>query len=138
MIEKLVKPFIAPIQKKILRPLKRAKSLPKLLGKWIKKKFKEVLGSKEITKASYVPVGNYYISKKLIVIVIIVLLALYFFIFIKPPKFVQKLLPARTPELTATADGTAVAYTGPVKLLTAEGKPLYEGAVADGLYQGAG
>ncbi|TLS53964.1 hypothetical protein FE782_01030 [Paenibacillus antri] len=137
MIEKIVKPFITPIQKKILMPLKRAKSWPKLLVKWLKKKFKEILGQKEITKASYVPIGNYYVSKKLIVIVVIVILALYFLIFIKPPKFVNKLL-ARKPAVTVAQDGTAAAYTGAAKLYAADGSLLFEGELAEGLYQGPG
>lgn len=137
MIEKIVKPFITPIQRKILAPMKKAKNWPKLLAKWIKAKIKSVLGQKEITKASYVPVGNYYISKKLIVIVLLIILVLYFFIFIKPPKFVNKWLN-RKPAVTAAASGTAGAYTGAARVYDADGKLLYEGELLDGVYNGPG
>jgi antitoxin component YwqK of YwqJK toxin-antitoxin module len=137
LIEKIVKPFIMPIKKKIIMPLKRLKNWPKLLAKWIKKTFKAILGQKEITKASYVRIGNIYISKKLIVIVIIVILVLYFFIFIKPPKFINKWLN-RKPAISVTASGPASAYSGDAKLVDASGALVFEGALLNGVYDGEG
>ncbi|RUS45894.1 MORN repeat-containing protein [Cohnella sp. AR92] len=137
MIEKIVKPYITPIVKKIVMPLKRLKNWPKLLAKFIKKLFKSILGQKEITKASYVRFGNLYVSKKLIVISILVLLVLYFFIFIRPPKFINKMLH-RTPSITVSADGQAGAYSGDAKLKSKDGDVLFEGSLVDGQYDGQG
>jgi antitoxin component YwqK of YwqJK toxin-antitoxin module len=137
LIEKIIKPFITPIKKKIIMPLKRLKNWPKLLAKWIKKTFKAILGQKEITKASYVRFGNTYISKKLIIIVIIVILVLYFFIFIKPPKFINKWLN-RKPAITVSANGPASAYSGNAKLVDEKGALLFDGALHNGVYEGDG
>ncbi len=137
MIEKIIKPFITPIKKKIIMPLKRLKNWPKLLAKWIKRKFKEILGQKEITKASYVRFGNVYVSKKLIIIVILVILILYFFIFIKPPKFINKLFNKK-PAIAVTASGPASPYSGDAKLVDENGAVLFEGALVGGVYDGAG
>ncbi|HIW32422.1 MAG TPA: hypothetical protein IAA29_06525, partial [Candidatus Paenibacillus intestinavium] len=137
MIEKIIKPFLNPIKKRIIMPLKRLKNWPKLLAKWIKRKFKQILGNKETTRESYFALGNYYISKKLVIIIIIVILVLYFFIFIKPPKFINKLFN-RTPAITVQADGAATAYTGKAKLLTSDKALIYEGELANGIYEGKG
>jgi len=137
LIEKIVKPFITPIQRKILLPLKRLKNWPKLLAKWIKAKIKEVLGQKEITKASYVRVGNYYIAKKLIVIILLVVLIFYYFVFIKPPKFVNKLLN-RKPAITVSASAPSLNYTGEAKVFGENGQLLFEGELVEGQLQGDG
>ncbi len=137
LIQKIIMPFVKPIQRKILRPLKQAKRWPKLLAKWLKQKLKAILGQKEITKASYVPVGNIYIAKKLIAIILLVMLVLYFFIFIKPPKFVNKWLD-RKPAISASADGQAAAYTGAAKVVAEDGNIVFEGDLVDGAYEGTG
>ncbi len=141
MIERIVKPFINPIQRKLLRPLKRAKNWPKLVAKSIRRFFKSILGQKEVSKASYIAIGNYYISKKLIVIVVIVILVLYFFLFIKPPKFIDKLFN-RVPAVTVDASGVLPAISGNAKVYDSKdgkGKQLvYEGALLNGAYNGFG
>lgn len=137
MIEKIIKPFLNPIKKHVILPLKRLKNWPKLLAKWIKRQFKQILGKKETTKESYFALGNYYISKKLVIIIIIVILILYFFIFIKPPKFVNKFLN-RTPSITLQADGSSASYNGKAKLFTSDKALIYEGELANGVYEGKG
>lgn len=137
MIERIIKPIINPIQRKILLPLKRAKNWPKLLAKYIRRWIKSILGQKTITKQSYIPIGNYYISKRFIVIIILILVILYFFLFIKPPKFVNKLLN-RTTSITMTAQGDTPNFSGDAKLFDSNKQLLYRGPLTNGIYEGNG
>jgi antitoxin component YwqK of YwqJK toxin-antitoxin module/uncharacterized coiled-coil protein SlyX len=136
VIEAIIKPFITPIQKRIIAPIMRARALPKLIVKWIKAFFKKILNAKQISKESYVLIGNYYIQKKLIVICILVILALVYFIFIKPPAFVNRWFHF-TPKLVEQTSAP-ITYTGKAQVFT-EAKVLrYEGELAEGIYQGKG
>ncbi|MBM7568278.1 MORN repeat-containing protein [Paenibacillus sacheonensis] len=137
MIEKLIKPYVTPVIKKFLMPLKRLKNWPKLLAKFLKRFIKSILGQKEITKDSYWRFGDTYVSKKLIVIVVLIILILYFFLFIRPPKFINKMFH-RTPSFTVAADGQAGTYTGDAKVKDASGNLLFKGKLADGQYDGEG
>lgn len=136
MIESIIKPFVAPIQKRILAPLKTVNALPKLVIKWIKKTFKSILTAKEINKQSYVLIGNYYIQKKLIVICTLIVLCLVYFIFIKPPAFVNRwfnFVPT-----FHEMPGESLTYSGKAKVFDPGGWFKYEGDLSEGIFQGKG
>ncbi|MGF9911099.1 hypothetical protein ABEX47_07650 [Paenibacillus ehimensis] len=136
MIESMIKPFIAPLQKKLAAPLKQTAALPKLAVKKAAEACKTILNAKEVTRQSYVPIGNYYVQKKLIVIVMLVLLALVYFIWIKPPAFVSRMfgfVPAFHEQ-----SGTPLTYTGKAKVFDQTGWFKYEGELKDGVFQGPG
>jgi len=102
MIEQILKPFIRPIQKKIMRPIRRSAKLPKLIIRWLVSWGKTVLGTGLRSLDSYWRIGSYYVAKKLVVLVVLISLVIVYFGWIHPPKFVDKWF-ARTPVVTAAA-----------------------------------
>lgn len=136
MIEAILKPIFKPIQRVILRPLKRAKTLPKRLLAALRRFLVSALFGPLRSLDNYLRLGSYYIAKKLLAIIIILSLIIAYFGFINPPSFLNKWM-GKTPQLeAATLAGSG--FNGIAAVKDGDGKLLYQGALVDGLYSGEG
>ena len=136
MIEMILKPFIQPVKRLIIMPLKRAKNLPKLLIRWLVKWMRSIMGGKLRSKENYWKIGTFYIAKKLFVILVLLTLVIVYFGFIKPPKFVDKWF-ARTPKIEASA-AMAQGFNGLAKIVDENGNLVYQGPLENGQFSGSG
>src|SRR4029453_13097275 len=98
MIEQLLKPIIKPIQRKIIAPIKRAKTLPKRLFAVLRKWLVTAIFGPLRSLNNYLKIGSYFIAKKLIALILIITLVIVYFGFISPPAFINKWF-GRTPQL---------------------------------------
>lgn len=136
MIEQLLGPIIKPIKRKIIAPLKRAKTLPKRMFAALRKWLVTAIFGPLRSLSNYLRIGSYYIAKKLIALVLVITLIIVYFGFISPPAFINKWF-GRTPQLEASAAAEG-SFTGAASIVDAAGNLLFEGQLENGQYTGAG
>ncbi|CAM4173532.1 antitoxin component YwqK of YwqJK toxin-antitoxin module [Paenibacillus endophyticus] len=136
MIEQILNPIIKPIKRKIIAPLKRAKTLPKRALAVIRRWLVTAIFGPLRSLNNYLRVGSYFIAKKLIALILIITLFIVYFGFISPPAFINKWF-GRTPQLEASAAADK-GFTGPASIMDADGNLLFKGQLENGQYTGNG
>lgn len=111
---------------------KKMMQFPALALKKFQEYLKQALSRKDTSLKDYIPVGNYYFSKKLLFMAaLFIIAAIPVIIKLLPPD------PAKTPTLRQ-GSSRALDFTGKAKLLNKDGSLIYEGEFAAGAFQGDG
>lgn len=129
------KPISAPSQvaaKGVAEQKKKLLQLPAVALKKMQEFLKKALSRKDTSLKDYIPMGNFYFSKKLLLIAALFMIAAI--------PVIIKLLPhdpTKTPTLRQGSKQLA-AFSGKAKLQDKAGSLIYEGDLAAGAYQGSG
>ncbi|WP_248926117.1 MORN repeat-containing protein [Paenibacillus hamazuiensis] len=95
-----------------------------------------LLFPKQLTLADYIPIGRYYVSKRLLALIVLLLALIVVFGFIHRPVWLNKWLRLPTPIYEKA--GKPVDFTGLVKLFDSRKSLFYFGDMTDGQYDGQG
>jgi antitoxin component YwqK of YwqJK toxin-antitoxin module len=136
MVRTIVMSIINPfLQKIIFIPLRNLKKLPMKIASALGTAGKNLLGKKEQSLRDYVPIGQYYVSKRLLLILLLILLILGYLIYKYGYLVGEKISGYKT---LYDRPGQQLNYTGRARVYFPDDQLEYIGDLAAGLYNGNG